>query len=373
MKRFKSIDIIRGLCIFLMVFGHFFEWWLRDEDYWLYFIVESIVLFIGTGFVFISGTASALSYNTRLNKAKYSEDYNNQVVKNEYMFRALILLIIAIIYNLATAIQYNNLSMVWSWNVLQTIAVSLFLTWPLLKTSKIFRIILGIIILIANQYILAALIPYQEQLNMFGVLFYLLFNPLGQYLILPFFSIFIIGTVVGEILFEINKIKDQSNRIIAIKKKIITPFFIIGVILIILGILFYSPISSIFSWMIYPLKVATFFVIIYSLGIDFISISVLIGIEEFKVIKVKNSYKFFFYYSYYSFTIYLAHDLLYFIFLDQLNTINIWIAALVTIFLLTLLIKGINKKFGPHLSLKIQIGRIAASLAKKFEERRRKI
>lgn len=35
MKRIKSIDIIRGISMWIMVAGHIGIWWLREEDNWL--------------------------------------------------------------------------------------------------------------------------------------------------------------------------------------------------------------------------------------------------------------------------------------------------------------------------------------------------
>ena len=35
MKRYKTIDMIRGLAMIIMVGGHMLDWWLTTEDYWL--------------------------------------------------------------------------------------------------------------------------------------------------------------------------------------------------------------------------------------------------------------------------------------------------------------------------------------------------
>jgi hypothetical protein len=100
-------------------------------------------------------------------------------------------------------------------------------------------------------------------------------------------------------------------------------------------------------------------------------LSILLYIEEFEVVKTKKSYRFFYYFSFYSFTIYLAHNPLYFIFFLQLNALTIWIAFVGTIILIALLLKGIYKKWGKNASLKVLISILSSKLANKLEERSR--
>jgi len=184
MKRIKSVDTIRGFCIFLMILGHLLEWWLKYEDKWLQVIIFALLApLTATGFLFISGFSTALSYKSRVIKAENSNEFTMRKVKNEYLIRALLLLIVALIYNTSIAFTIKDLTWIWAWNVLQTIAISLLLAWPLLKTSKIFRIVLGIALLVADQCILILLTPYMGQPNMYGVFYHILFNPLDQYII----------------------------------------------------------------------------------------------------------------------------------------------------------------------------------------------
>lgn len=364
MRRYKSIDIIRGLCMIFMVYGHIINWWLTPEDYWLYLFLESIFAPIGaSGFLFISGLSAQLSYKNRLEKAEGSNEFNMKMVRNVYMFRALLLLFIAFMYNTAIAIAINDLTYIWAWFVLQTIGFCLILAWPLLKTSKIFRIILGIILLVSNEFILAFLSSYHGQVNFYGVLFHILYNPVELYTIQSFFTMFLIGTVAGEIIFDINIIDNENERRRIFKTHLFS-LLIIGIILTSFGMIFLFPTF---------LKHATFSSMVYSLGIIFTLLSILIGIEEFEVIKTEKSYRFFYYYSYYSFTIFLAHNPLFFLFYRQLSVITIWIAVFTTMFLLTLLLRAVYKKLGPKASLKILLTAISFKLALKIEVRKNKL
>ncbi|TFG29908.1 MAG: DUF1624 domain-containing protein [Promethearchaeota archaeon] len=362
MRRYKSIDTVRGIAVFGMVFGHILNWWLIPEDYWLYlFLYYAMGPIAAGGFLFISGISAILAYEKSVVMMKENEDFNMPMVRNVYILRALLLLVIAFIYNIAIALAVNDLTWIWAWFVLQTIGFSLLLGWPLLKTSKSFRVLFSAVILIINFYLLELLYPYQGQANIYGILFHILFNPLDLYPVIPFYTMFILGTVVGDILYDINSIDEKNKREYAYKYKFIYPIFFMGISLTIFGILFQFP--DFFTYY-------KFSAIVYAIGIICIIVSVFIGIEEFELIKFKKNYDFFYYYSYYSFTIFLVHNVLYFLFYKMLNAITVWIAIVFTMFFFTILFRLIYKKLGPKASLKVGIGLISLLITLKLEKRK---
>ena len=361
MERIKSIDIFRGLCMTWMVLTHLIDWWLHSDFDWLHGVAVMIMDPIGaSGFLFISGVSIALSYRRRLIKVGKSEDFSRQTMRNSYLFRALFVFFIAVIYNSFIAIALKDPSWIWTWFVLLTAAVSLFIAWPLLKTPRHFRIIIGIAFWIANQFIVSALLPYEGASNFNGLLFHILYHNIHQDPILVFFPFFLFGTVIGDTLFktgilDIGKEKNTNS----FKHEYLKPAILIGIGLIIFGILLNFPkflSRRSFSWTI------------YSLGINIFLLSILLSVEIFRLKQSIKSYKILFYYSYYSLTIYLVHNLLYFLFLGKMNAFNVWIAIAVTYFFLTLLFRTIYKKLGSRASLKTLIGRSSLLLARKLEK-----
>ena len=358
LKRLKSIDIFRGLCMAWMILNHLFDWWLKSEYNWLKSIMISILDPIGvTGFLFISGVSISLSYRKRIIKAEKSETYNFRIVRNSYLFRAFFILIIALIYNSAVAISLKDPSMVWTWFVLLTAAISLFLAWPLLKTPKFFRILIGLTILIAHLFIVSLLIPYEGDSNIYGLLFHILYNDIHQDPILIFFPFFLFGTVIGDMIFDTLLLNNNKKNI---KNRFFAPSMIIGILLITIGVLYSFPdflIRESLSW------------IIYSLGINVLFISILIYIEKYEIIETTKSYKFLFYYSYYSLTIYLAHNLLYFLFLHQLNVFNIWFFVIGAFFFIGLILRATYKIWEGSASIKVQISKLSLGITMRIEER----
>ena len=363
MKRIQSIDMIRGFCIFLMVFGHLLDWWIIDTDRWLIFYLFSFLASIAaTGFLLVSGFSAAMAYKSRAEKAGTSTDITMSQARNIYFIRALLILGAGIIYNTAIALALNDLRWIWAWNVLQTISISLLLAWPFLKTPKYLRIGLGIGLLVINELLSPFLLTYRDQMNIYGILFYIFYNPIEQFTILSYFAIFLIGTIVGDFLFNINIIKDQEERENKIKRVFIRTILIVGVMLTSFGIIYR------FYDFIYR---RTLSAMVYSIGAVLILFSVLLYLEEYEKIKLKKRYRFFFYFSYYSFTIYITHDLLYFIFFQQLNAINIWLAAIGIIILITLMLKVMHKKLGIKVSLKAQLGILSLIILNKIDEKKR--
>ncbi|MFW9781940.1 MAG: heparan-alpha-glucosaminide N-acetyltransferase domain-containing protein [Candidatus Heimdallarchaeota archaeon] len=360
MKRLKSIDTFRGLSMLWMFVGHLQNWWLRDSDLWLYNLSFTIVDPIGSSaFIFIAGLTAVLSVRQRFIKAQLNDEYKPQMIKREYFFRALLIFLLAIMYNISIAAALLNPLWIWTWFVLLTVSISLILGWFLMKLPIWIRIAIGFIIWILNQVLLFFLFPYQNQLNVYGIMFHILYHSRDLDVILTFFPFFLFGTVIGEILFKIYRIKDEEDLKRTIKKRFIYPTLISGLFLIFVGIVIFYPnflINRSFSWTI------------YTLGIDLTLFSILFIFEEFKVLKLKRSYHFLFFYSFYSLTIYFIHNVLYFLFYKQLNTINIWIYILITVSLMGLLFKILYNKFGSKISIKVQIGKLAFYFAKKGKQ-----
>ncbi|MFW9936009.1 MAG: acyltransferase family protein [Candidatus Thorarchaeota archaeon] len=362
MKRYRSVDSLRGLCMFIMVYGHLFDWWLNLKNHWLF--SDFLKPFLGpigaTGFIFISGVSAGLSY--RKNKINNSNEFFMKDIRNIYLLRAFIILVISFIYNFSIAVNLNNFSFTWAWFVLQTIGFSLLFAYPLLKTSKQFRFILSLCILIGNQLILEIISPYKGQANFFGILYHFLFHPLNQYPLFYYFPILLIGTIIGDTLFEVNLIKNKNEKNLEFKHKFIYFLAPLSLILLFFGFIFRFPDFFVF---------ASYSAIIYGFGEVLCIFLIFMVIEEYKLLKTKKSYRYLFYFSYYSFTIYLAHNLLYFLFLKQLNVVNIWIPIISLIFFFGWLLKVIHNYLGIKVSLKAGINIASLFIAKRIQMKRR--
>jgi len=345
-----------------MIWIHLYDWWVIDYDQWVFNDIKLfMVIIFAPSFLFISGISTFLWYKNKLLNVPNLDKHSLNMIRREYMFRTLIIFIIAIIYNSFTAIRLHDISWIWTWFMLLTISISLFLAWPLLKCSKFFRLVIAISVWIINQIILRFLSIYEGESNIYGILFHLLYNSLDFDPILIFFPYFLFGTVIGDIIFDVYLIDNFTERRLAFKNKILIPISILGVILIFSNLYPLVPLNSIdnpFPW------------IVFALGINLLILTVLLAIEEFEIFKTEKRYTFFFYFSYYSLTIYLSHNILYFFFNNTMNPIVYSIIIIGIFGIFQFLLREVYKKYGYKASLKIQINRISVGLANIIRKKR---
>jgi uncharacterized membrane protein len=361
-RRFKSIDIFRGTCMAWMFLGHLLDWWLKPEFFAIRNSVHMLLDSVGaSGFLFISGVSITLSYKNQMHKAKTLNAVPNSSVKLTYFIRSALFLLIALLYNLTIALSKGNLSWIWSWYVLMTIAFSMMIIWPLFKTPIVFRAILGLSIWLLSNFLYGILSPFQGKSDTFGILYYLFFNPYNQDPFLNFFSFFLFGTIIGEILSKSNFERDDQKLKSYLNKQLFRPFLLIGPILIIIGILLNFPyflVRSSLSWLIYTLGLTTTLLV------------VLFFFEEQGYFATKRSYKLLFYYSYYSFTVYLGHNLLFFVCSNCMNLVSSLIVIMITFVLVGLIFNQIYKYWGWKASIKSIISRLSTFLAHRIESKK---
>jgi hypothetical protein len=346
-----------------MFLGHLLDWWLEPEFFMIRDTAHMLLDSIGaSGFLFISGVSITLSYRNQLYNVTTLKNLTYFRLKVAYFIRCFLLLLIALLYNLIIGISINDLSWVWSWFVLMTVAFSIMFMWLLFKTSIALRIILGFSLWFLSYSLYTILSPSQGISNLSGIIYHILFHPYSQDPFLNFFPFFLFGTIIGEILSSSNFAEDTQIVKSYPNKHIFRPFLLIAPLLIFIGIALNFPDflkRSSLSWLI------------YTLGIDIIILMVLLFFEENGLFNTKKNYRLLFYYSYYSFTVYLSHHLLFFICFNCFNAISIWIAIVITFLLFGLILKQIYKLWGWKASIKVIIARLSSYLANRIEIRRK--
>ncbi|MHA1725521.1 MAG: heparan-alpha-glucosaminide N-acetyltransferase domain-containing protein [Promethearchaeota archaeon] len=371
-KRIKTIDSMRGLSIFWMFVGHLSGWWMKEEDMYIAHLLFAIFDPIGaSAFIFISGISTCFSVRNRQEKSKIIENFDDGIIRKKYFVRAFLIFGLAMAYNLVVALFCGDIRKLWSWFVLLTIAVSLFLAWPLLSKSIATRILIIIIVLIGNQILLIYLLPYQNEKTIRGLLFYLFYNSLDLDFILGFFPFFLLGTIIGDLLNDVYNNANLLERRELLKKKILYPSLFISPCLIIFGMVFKLDLGNIYGHGTELFNFPDFLInrsfswIVYTFGILLILSASLLVLEESRVINNEKNGRFLFYFSYYSLTVYLAHNVLFYLFLGRFRAIEIWFPIFITIILVWFLLRVLyHSKWRTYLSLKIQVGRLSSYLAR---------
>lgn len=365
MRRLKSIDIFRGVGMIYIMVGHMIDWWTIPSEEWIFYVYVSLFSALGAaGFVFISGVSTMISYRKRVEKVKITANYSSKTMRKEYLIRGFLILGLGLLYNGIVAIQFFDPSIIWKWFIILSVGASLLLAWPLLKTSKAFRIFAAVLIWIANQILLTVLLPFNGEVNFFGVLFYVFYNSLDQNPILSFFSFFLIGTVIGDLIFDFSTLNDNIEKKRIFKRKIVAPLLVSGVVLIVISFWFLLP--NLFTDKILTINTNPWW-LIYSLGLDLIIFLIFLTLEEYEMFNTKKSVKSLFYFSYYSLTLFLLQNLNYFLFFGLLNRYNIWYFIIATLIAYGIFFRFMFKKLEGKFSLKVQIGKITIKISKTQE------
>jgi hypothetical protein len=341
-----------------MTFGHMVNWWISPSDFWLYELIWNFGAPIGgAGFLLVSGMSASISYKKDWLKAQTSTELTMNKVRNTYMLRTLVILLISTLWNFIGTL-FMELPGVWLWFVIQTISISLFMAWLFLKTSRIFRVLICFVFWIGNQFILFWLTPYNSEQNLLGYLFYFLYNSPDQNVILAYFPYLLLGTVLGDLFFELGNLEDLEKKRGFIKTKILLPSGIYGSLLISFGFLYRFPDFS---------NKTSFSSQMFIIGIQLILLALLVYYKDFRVSKLQIKFKFFEIFSFYSFTMFLTHHLLYFIFQPFFSIYEIWFIIIPMLILWTLLFRYIFKKWNKYASIKFLINKLAIFLAERID------
>ena len=365
-NRLQSLDFLRGSCIIWMLFQHFTLWLANGNALPLLNLIVNIFDGFGSGaFLFVSGVGISLSHRRKMEKVTKKKTIIYKKLRLKYFLKAFLLLIVSFGFNLFIYFVVSNMdvTVIWIWFILQTLPISMIFAWPLLNINKYYKILSAIISLVLYQLLIILLFPFKAQYNHpLFILQFILFN--GEHLspFLGFFPFFIIGAFFGDIIYENLNIqtKNKSNSSVFTQK--IISLLIIGISLIIAAILFIPP--GIISGTSFMFSLRSISWLIYSVGVLITAYSLLLIIENSKVFKIQKKFRFIYYFSYYSLSIFLLHYIFDIFFAPFFE---IWLVLIfwgVIVLGVGLGLKGIHKVIGKHFSLKYHLGKVTNLIAK---------
>ncbi|MHA1379116.1 MAG: heparan-alpha-glucosaminide N-acetyltransferase domain-containing protein [Candidatus Helarchaeota archaeon] len=229
--RVYSIDILRGLAIFFMIFVHYGQSWLDLNSVIIFSPFFYIPSFIGGPiFLFVVGVSFAISAERRKNQ----DDFKKHVFKRAFILICLQFLLNIIIF---------DFKQVWTYEVLILIGVSQIICYYFLERTDLEKIIFIIITML--------LVPILKDIFHYQIEIFTLFNPIWDFgkfsrasffaypfCFFPYISYMILGMMVGNRLVRVRQNKQQEY---VFCKNLI----LFGIILILIGIgfrIFNSPI-----------------------------------------------------------------------------------------------------------------------------------
>ncbi|MBY8986872.1 MAG: DUF1624 domain-containing protein [Candidatus Lokiarchaeota archaeon] len=202
-KRIGSIDFVKGFAIIFIILAHSAAIWLNEENRYLYGLLFTLLDFLGPSlFVFLSSLSVIFSIKNKQNSLP------PKVIRMRIFSRGIMVILIATIYNVASLLADNydipfplNL---WGWNILMFIGFSQIFSYYALKIPKLYRGIIGIlIVLFSNPIRDLIFVPGLEGGNLVVIaIHYIVIGPNPMVPLLPGLAICFISTIFGEYLYE---------------------------------------------------------------------------------------------------------------------------------------------------------------------------
>jgi len=202
-KRIGSIDFVKGFAIVFIMLAHSAAIWLDSENYYLYGLLFALLDFLGPSlFVFLSSLSVIFSIKNKQNVLP------PKVIRMRIFSRGIMIILIATIYNVTSLIierpdipfPFN----LWGWNILMFIGFSQIFSYYALKISKLYRGIIGIlIVLFSNPIRDLIFVPGLDAENIVVyTIHFIVIGPNPMVPLLPGLAICFLSTIFGEYLYE---------------------------------------------------------------------------------------------------------------------------------------------------------------------------
>jgi len=240
-KRIGSIDFVKGFAIVFIILAHSAAIWLDSENRYLYGLLFTVLDFLGPSlFVFLSALSVIFSIKNKQNILP------TKVIRMRIFSRGITVILIATIYNVASlAVENYDIPFplnLWGWNILMFIGFSQIFSYYALKIPKLYRGIIGIlIVLLSNPIRDFIFVPGLEGGNLVVIfVHFIVIGPNPMVPLLPGLAICFISTIFGEYLYEAMN-KGTHDAYVGLFRI----FMVWSIILILVGIgLGFQPFTS---------------------------------------------------------------------------------------------------------------------------------
>ncbi len=199
MVKLKSIEIIKGLSILIILFSN-------AINYWLVFDVESIyiitflltILSIFGPMLYIFTVSFSISFTLNKKMGRIPERNNRNIVLTQGFF----LISLGILFNLITNSISHFPQNLWGWNILVFLGFSQFISYYIFKLVRWARFAIGLSIIIFTPGIREFLFIGKDLNPTLNIIYFIVVSPNPSFSLLPYASISVFSTVFGEFIYE---------------------------------------------------------------------------------------------------------------------------------------------------------------------------
>jgi len=226
--RIHSIDFVKGFAITLIILAHTGEAWINQEWRFAYAMLFPWLDVFGPSlFIFLS--AVGVVFSLRKKEGFIPE----KTLRNSIYIRALVVIALGVVFNIATNHEVPFPLNIWGWNILMFIGFAQIICYYSAKIKRMWRVVLGITILIITFPLRQFLILFKDTNPVVAVIHYILISPAPHNPFIPYAVLAIFSTIFAEMMFEAMMIETKEAYY-----EVFRQYISWGLVFILLGIFF---------------------------------------------------------------------------------------------------------------------------------------
>lgn len=199
MVKLRSIEIVKGFSILIILLSNSINYWLvfGDELKDIYGFIITILDIIGPSlYIFVVSLSISFTLNKKM--GTYPEKrYRNKILK-----QALFLILLGSLYNIILNPNLTFPINLWGWNILVFLGFSQIICYLAYKLVRWARLVIGLSVIFLTSGFRELLFFSKDTNLIMEVIHFIIVSPFPNYSLLPYASISFFSAVFGEFIFE---------------------------------------------------------------------------------------------------------------------------------------------------------------------------
>jgi len=227
--KLKSVELIKGLSILIILISNAVNYWLVfdiESIYILTFILTSLNILGSTLYIFIVAFSITFTLNKKMGRVPEKSK------RNIVLIQGFFLILLGIVLNLITNSSSHFPQNFWGWNILVFLGFSQFISYYIFKLVRWARFVIGLGVIFLTPGIRELLFIGKDLNPIIDMIYYVVVSPIPNFSLLPYASISIFSTVFGELIYESIQLNSSTANLHSTKS-----LLKYGTILLICGLL----------------------------------------------------------------------------------------------------------------------------------------
>ncbi|MHA1234998.1 MAG: heparan-alpha-glucosaminide N-acetyltransferase domain-containing protein, partial [Promethearchaeota archaeon] len=197
--KLKSIELIKGLSILIILISNAVNYWLvfNSESIYIFTLLLAFLNLFGPT-LYIFTVSFSISFTLNKKMGRIPERSKRNIVLTQGFF----MIILGIVFNLITNSSSHFPQNFWGWNILVFLGFSQLISYYIFKLVRWARFVIGLSVIFLTPVIREILFIGKDLNPVIDTIYFVVVSPLPKFSLLPYASISIFSTVFGEFIYE---------------------------------------------------------------------------------------------------------------------------------------------------------------------------